>query len=521
MPRMVMRHSISVLAASVLLTGCSMFSCSGSEASHTPKDTIVIGWESDARSLDPRYAEDANAQYIENLIHCSLVGFDAEGKLVADLAQETPHWLSPTELEVKIKPGVFFSDKSLLTAEDVKATYEFFLDEKLSSFSARAEAFAKLAKVEVKDPTTLHFVLKEPDASFVTNLVVGVMPIHQAKGARIVNPNESLGCGPYRLEQAETGSLHLVTNSIYSLGPSPRTPKLVFKTIKDEKTRFTKLRKGEIDLVQNVLSRDVLQDVGRKYPYLSAQKLPALATTYIGFNFKDRLAGNIAVRQAIAHALDRTQMIQYVLAGLATPATSLLTPKDPYLKPGLTVPEFDIEKANRILDDAGLNKLEGKDYRFALAYKTTTDITRINIARAIGSQLKKIGIRLNVETVDWGRFKDYVDRGEIQLWGLSWIGFKDPDIFRYAFGSDSLPPEGANRGWFHNEALDRLLQEGRTTTDSEQRRLIYHQVENIVAEQLPYIFLWHEENFVVHHKDVKGFELYADGRLSALARTYK
>lgn len=521
MPRMVTRHSIFVTLASVILSGCNMLSCSGTESSRTPKDTIVVGWESEVRSFDPRYSVDANAQYVENLLHCSILGFSPDGALIPELAEELPHWVSPTKLEVRIKNDVLFSDKSALTTEDIKATYEFFLDEKMSPFSARADGFAKLDKIEIVDATTMHFVLKEPDASFVTNLVVGVMPAHQAKGAKIMDPNESIGCGPYRMQSAELGKLQLEANDAYTLGPKPRTPKLEFRVIKDEKTRFTKLRKGEIDLVQNALSRDVIQDVGRKFPQLIAQKRPALTTTYMGFNFKDRLAGNLAVRQAIAHALDRSQIIQYVLAGLATPATSFLTPKDPYLKQNLLVPEFDIEKANRILDDAGLTKPADKDYRFALSYKTTTDVTRINIARAIGSQLKKIGIRLNVETLDWGHFKDEVDKGEIQLWGLSWIGFKDPDIFRYAFGSDSFPPEGANRGWFSDKHLDKLLQEGRMTTLFEQRRVIYEQVEDLVAEQLPYIFLWHEENFVVHHKDIKNFELYADGRFSALTRAYK
>ena len=95
-----------------------------------------------------------------------------------------------------------------------------------------------------------------------------------------------------------------------------------------------------------------------------------------------------------------------------------------------------IKEGQSTLDQAGFPK-KGK-YRFTISYKTTTDSTRIQIARAIASQLKKIGIRVKVETMEWGRFKQDVAAGRVQMWGLTWIGYKDPDIYRYAFASESF-----------------------------------------------------------------------------------
>lgn len=514
-----MRHTFSALSFSVLMMGCSALSCSGSEHSRNPKDTIVVGWESEVRSFDPRFSVETNAQYIENLLHCSLIAFSPNGSPVADLADGLPRWLSPTELEVEIKRHGRFSNDTPVTAVDVKATYESFFRE--ASLSPRADAFSKLASIELDAPHTLRFVLKEPDASFISNLVVGIIPEKQAKGPRLADAGEVVGCGAFRVQKAEVTNLQLEANPLYSLGNTPKTPKLVFKVIKDQKTLFDKLKKGDVDLVQNGLSFELLQDIGRKHPYLVLAKKPALKTTYLGFNFKDPIAKNLAVRQAIAHAINRDEIIQYVLGGMATPAVSLLSPQDEYLKHGLANPEFDLDTANRLLDDAGFSVRKGEVYRFALNYQTTSDITRINIARAIGVQLKKIGIRLNVVTSNWRRFKDIVDRGEMQVWGLSWIGFKDPDIYRYAFATVNAPPHGANRGRFSNERLDALLEKGRTTTEPMQRKAIYAQVEDIVSKELPYIFLWHEDNFVVHHKDVKNFEIYADGRMSSLTEAHK
>jgi ABC-type transport system substrate-binding protein len=179
----------------------------------------------------------------------------------------------------------------------------------------------------------------------------------------------------------------------------------------------------------------------------------------------------------------------------------------------------DIEKAKKILDGAGFPQKD--KYRFKISYKTTTDSTRINIARAIASQLKKIGIKVIIEPMEWGRFKQDVENGRVQMWSLSWIGFKDPDIFRYAFASESFPPNGGNRGRYHNKALDKLVGKGILTQAFSERKKIYDQVQQIINDELPYIFLWHEKNFAVVQKSIQGFELYQDGRLFSLIKTSK
>jgi peptide/nickel transport system substrate-binding protein len=102
-----------------------------------------------------------------------------------------------------------------------------------------------------------------------------------------------------------------------------------------------------------------------------------------------------------------------------------------------------------------------------------------------------------VEPLEWGRFKADVEAGRVQMWSLSWVGFKDPDIYRYAFATENFPPAGGNRGWYSNPELDKLLSEARAVTDFAKRRELYNKVQEIVAKELPYVFLWHEEIFAV------------------------
>ena len=106
------------------------------------------------------------------------------------------------------------------------------------------------------------------------------------------------------------------------------------------------------------------------------------------------------------------------------------------------------------------------------------------------------------------------------MWSLTWVGFKDPDIYRHAFASASFPPNGGNRGWYSNPELDSLLEQGKATNEDKKRIKIYQEAQYIIDKALPYIFLWHEDNFAVINRHLKGFSLFADGRYSSLTQAY-
>jgi len=500
------------------VTGCNWL-IKSDIASYGDNRTLNVAWESQPRTIDPRFAVDANSQYLEDLIGCSLVVFDFNGQPQPSLAKDMPTWKKPNLLQITIREGIRFQDGTPVSSEDVKATYEFFL-KKTPPLSPRAGAFNKILAIRSISSHVLEFELAEPDASFITNLVVGILPRAKAARDEIETPEDYVGCGPYTLHSIDMTGLVLTRNQAYNLGPAPLTDNILIKVIKSEKTRFAKLRKGELDLVQNIINRDLVPLIERKYPQLTVQHAPGLKTTYLGFNMRDNILQNHAVRSAIGMAIDRKVLIKYLMGGMASPAAALLPAGNPFFNGMAPAATHSIPSANDLLDKAGF-KADASGVRFTLSYKTTTDVTRINIAKAIAAQLKKIGIHVNVEPMEWGRFKLDVEKGNVQLWSLTWIGFKDPDIYRYAFASESFPPNGGNRGWYSNPVLDGLLTKARQETAIESRIHLYHQAQDIVSRELPYIFLWHEENFVVHQKNVQGFTLYADGRFSALTRTRK
>lgn len=488
--------------------------CQKSSPNQSQSDpTIKVVLDSAPRTIDSRFALDANSQYLENLIHCSLISFDKEGNVSLKLAKSFD-WLSPLKLKITLQTNQTFYDGHQVEAKDVKASYDFFLLENPKEPSPRAGAFKDISSIEVLSRSELLIQLKNPSASFVSNLVVGILPAQMAQGGKIVDFKKLMACGDFQINQWGVNSIELTNRK--------NQQKLEFKIVKDESTRLAKILKGEVDIVQNSLNREQIEEAAKDNSDLMLLKKPGLNTTYIGFNMRDPILSNQKVRRAIDKAIDRKSIIDFVLKGFATPASTLLTPGDPF-RSIVQTSSLDIVASKKLLDEAGFPDPdgEGEKARFHLEYKTTTDTTRVVIAKAIAAQLKKIGIDVKVTSMEWGKFKSDVEKGQVQMWSLSWIGFKDPDIYRYIFATESFPPNGGNRGWYSNKELDDLLEKGRVSTDKTQRKAIYAQVENIVRNDLPYVFLWHEDILALVNKKVSGYELYADGRLEALHQSIK
>jgi peptide/nickel transport system substrate-binding protein len=491
----------------------------GSTVLFAKGSSVVVAWDAEPRTFDPRYAQDANSQYLENLLHCSLIEYGVQGEKKPSLATQWT-WLNPTTLEVLIRTDVLFSNQKPVTNKDVAATYGFFLESQAKVPSPRKNAFVKLKSVKPVGTDKVVFELQEPDAAFDINLIVGILPEDLARQDLITDPTKIVGCGPFILNSHSSSQLALHPAPQWKLDTPPKFNELLIKIVKDENTRHAKLVTGELDIVQNLINRDKLEEIEKKYGQLRVLKRSGLTTTYLGLNMRDPILKDQKVRKALALGIDRAKIIKHALKGMAQPAKTLLLPDDPFYNKELIETPFDPNVAMALLDEAGFRDPDGAGPkpRLSLSYKTTTDLTRVLVAKAIASDLKKIGVDVKVESLEWGRFKADVDQGKVQLWSLTWIGFKDPDIYRFAFATESFPPNGGNRGWYSRSDLDLLLSQAKAENNPKKRADAYFQAQKIISEDLPYIFLWHEDIFVVVNNRIKNFELYADGRLASLTK---
>jgi peptide/nickel transport system substrate-binding protein len=297
----------------------------------------------------------------------------------------------------------------------------------------------------------------------------------------------------------------------------PSVAGLIFKVVPDAMVRVLEFKKGSIGFMQNDLEPDML-------PWLKhntgADIEAHQGTTfqYIGINLTHPILKHKKVREALAYAIDRESIIRHLIKDLGTPASGLLSPLNWAYEATVNQWPYDPEKAKRLLDEAGFRDPDGDGPlpRFKLSFKSTNIDLRRRIAEALKEQLQRVGIELEIRTYEWGTFFSDIKKGNFHLYSLAWVGIVDPDIYYQIFHSASVPPDGDNRGHYSNAQLDRLLEKGRTATDTTERKLIYIEVQRTLAEELPYIPLWWWKNVIVKPPSLRGFVPYPDGDLISL-----
>jgi peptide/nickel transport system substrate-binding protein len=249
-------------------------------------------------------------------------------------------------------------------------------------------------------------------------------------------------------------------------------------------------------------------------PSLAVEHAPGTEVQYLGFNLRDPILKDVRVRQAIAYALDRKPLIEYLWRGEAEPARSVLPTQSWAYNGNVPSYEHDPAKARALLDAAGYPAING--VRFHVTMKTsTTESTRLMVA-VMQQQLREVGIALDIRSFEAATFFADVTHGAFQLYGLRWVGGnEDPDIF-YVFHSSRFPPVGANRGHYSNSRVDALIDQARREIDPKVRKPLYDEIQRILAEELPYIDLWYLDNVLVHNKRVHDLQLNPAGNYDFL-----
>lgn len=464
---------------------------------------LVVMLEAAPQTLDPVYATDATGVRISHqLLFDTLLTLGDDLQTAPGLAERWER-LSPTRYRFHLKAGVTFHDGTPLTAEDVVYTFQSLMAPETASPYGPALR-EKIAAVIALDAATVEVELSAPYASILSDLA---LPIR----SRNAGPDRPLlGTGPFRFAGRSPNEIVLERNDTYHRGP-PGVARVVFKVVSDESTRLLKLRKGDIDLAINAVPLDKLAwfqrpPLSRNYEVLEA---PGLSYQYLGFNLEDPVLADARVRRAIAHAIDVDALIHYRQRGHSFRAVGLLSPTNPFALAGAVPPAYDPELAARLLDEAGHPLRDGR--RFALTYKTSTDRSAVVQARAVQSDLRKVGIELAVRSYEWGTFYEDVQKGNFQMFSLRWVGVSDPDFFYELFHSSRMPPAGRNRVRYRNPEVDRLLERGRVTADPEARREIYNAVQRALLRDLPYVSLWHNNNIAVVSRKLSGFRLHPTG----------
>ncbi len=493
------------LVTLVIGSGC------GKRTRRTHDDTLVFVLPDLLRDLDPRFAITNYDTKVSRLIAPGLTSVDNPTAEPLPLLAETIERVSDTEWRVTLKPGLHCSDGTPLSARDVAWTYQTILAKDSKSLFQKPFQ-ERFSAVEALDERTTRFVLLKPLATFQSDIEFGILC------ERTLQKGELVGAGPYRLQSHSEQEAVLEPNPFYG-GPRPPL-KARFVVVRDGNARALMLAGGSADLTQNSVRIDLVNELIKR-DRLRMQTGPSSLLTFLMMQNEDPALKDRRVRQAIAHAIDREAIVRAKFHGYAVLATGLLPPGHWAYEPEVARYGYDPDKARALLDQAGLR---GQP-RLKLVYKTSSDPFRVTVARLIAEQLGRVGIEVEVRSFEFGTFFADVKKGNFQLASLQSAEIGEPDYFYTYYHSSRIPSEKDqnvhNRYRFRNARVDELTEAGRAENDRARRRQIYGEVQKILADELPVIPLWHEDNIAVMNKDVSGYQLWPNARLSGLVGAKK
>ncbi len=488
-------------SAVVFLFFFSISGCADQEQS----EKIRFGLTTDPVTLDPRFATDAVSDRINRLLYSRLVDFDHNFQVIPVLAS----WKKITPQHYRFtlsNRDRVFHDGSKLTSKDVKASYESVLDS--ATASPHRSSLNMIERIETSDTETIDFHLNKSDPQFPGRLTLGIVP------AVLLEKNQPfnklpMGSGAMKfLAWPQSGDLLLERIHDQQV--------IEFITVKDPTVRVLKLIRGELDLFQGDIPQEIFGWL-KKQPEVNVSRGKGNTFSYLGFNMQDPVVGQLKVRRAIAYALDKEAIIKFVFKNTAREASAIFSPEHWAGTPQLSGYKRDLNQAKILLLELGYDE----NNPLKIIYKTSNNPFRIRLATVIQHQLKQVGIELAIQSYDWGTFYGDIKSGHFQMYSLSWVGLKLPDIFRYVFHSDSVPPEGANRGRYSDQQVDSLIEMAEAEPDQSKQAGYYRKIQELLLDQLPYVPLWYEDNVLVERKNLEGYELAVDGNYDGLLKVFK
>ncbi len=490
---------IAVVAA-MISPGC------GRHKTNTTPGDVTFLIEAMPQNLDPRIGTDAQSQHLDGLLFSSLVALDDHMEIAPDLAER---WETPDALTYifHLRAGVRFHDGRPLRAADVKYTLDSITSGNI--ITAKRAALRLVASVEAPDDATVIVHLREPYASFLWSIARPAIGIVSADSGADVSMHP-IGSGPFRFVRVVNDENIVLEKNPDYFGAPAKIQRITFRIVPDTTTRALEIRKGSADMILNGLTPD-MNVAFQEDANIAVTDQPGTSLAYLVINCDDAILRRVEVRQALAYATDRENLIRHLLRGEARPADSLLPPGHWAYEGDVRHYGYDPAQAEKLLDAGGFPR--GADgVRFHLTLKTSTDDFARLLGAALQDQWRKVGVSLELRSLEFSTFYSDITRGSFSLAYLRWVGANnDPDIYDYVFNSQRIPPDGANRGHFRNAGVDKLLNEERVEMDPAKRLEILHELQKAVAEDAPYLTLWFLDNVCVHRRRIQNVNIAPDG----------
>ena len=474
---------------------------------------LLVGLRQEIGNLDPHLATSFSSFRVIAVMYEGLLRHDEDGALEPALASDWEISEDGKTYTFYIRKGVKFHDGSELTAEDVKASFNRIMDPDLGS--PQASRLQKIEKMEVTGEYEIEMTLSSKFAPFLNKVsgpgraIVPKSVFEEGKNLK----KQVLGTGPFTLSNWVPGEqIVLEKNGDYWMEGMPYLDKVTYKIIPEPATRRAALQSGDIHVIPSAESTSVKVLEGAKnVKVLSTQEL---AYSLIGFNLNREPLTDPKVRRAISYATDREEIIQGVYDGLATVGTPLPPALGEWYVPASELDSYeqDYDKAKELLDEAGYPN----GIKFSVTVSPTLQ-TALQIAQVLQQQLMQAGIVMELNTVEWGTFLDAWRNSNFDSFASLNGGSFDPDGYFYR----TFHAEGSTNVFNYSDPkMDELLEKGRVTTDKEERKEIYVEIQHRLVEQMPILFVAYADLHTIARENVQDFSQLSDRSMALLRRTW-
>ncbi len=475
---------------------------------------------------NPQYINPILCQYnqvdsdLASLVFSGLTDVNERGEIVNDLAESYHISEDGLTYTFHLRRDVRWQDGTAFTATDVVFTIEAIQDADYQGVPYLAELWQNV-QVKKIDDYTVQFILPEPFTPFLDYTAIGILPHHILKDvpARLLPRNRfsfaPVGTGPFQVEEVSARAAVLSANP-YFYGPKPYLTRLEFKFYPDYESLLSAYEQGEIEGISYVRPDDLPKIRATGKLTLFSARLSGYTLVLLNLNnpntpfFRDR-----EIRQALLYALDRQKIIDHILAGQGLIAHSPIMPDSWAYFPRVRYYLHDPAQARALLDEAGwvdadgdgVREKDGRPLEFSLL-TNNDDPTRVKIVEEITRQWAEVGVKVHPQQVGIsGLVRDFLRPRHFEAALIEWREFlSDPDPYPM-WHSTQAEGQGQNYSGFSHRQLDEVMEEGRRITDRARRIELYHRFQEVFAEQVPSLLIYHPVyNYAVDNM-VKGIQI--------------
>lgn len=504
-----MKKSLSAAIAAAVLA----FASPGS--AQTPPDALVVGQIAEPKSLDPHAVTAVNDFRILVNLYDGLTRYkDGTLEVEPSLAESWEVSQDGKTYTFRLRSGVAFHDGTPFDAEAVKFNFDRMLDEQHPYHDTGpfplAFFFSSVEEVKVVDEFTVEFRLSEPYAPFLSNLAYPtgliVSPAAVKNHGKDFGRNPS-GTGGYRFEQWEANSRVVISRNADYWDGAPALEAVVYRPITDANTRIAEMLSGGLDVMVEVPPDSLQQFRGDESFQVHEQAGPHV--WFLILNAKEGPFADRKVRQAANYAIDKQALVENILQGTAEVAAGPTPPAFAWAyNESLEPYPYDPERARQLLREAGY---DGQELTFYVTEGGSGMLDPVAMGTAIQADLEAVGMPTRIETYEWNTFLGKVNpglEGKADMAEMAWMT-NDPDTLPFlTLRSEAFPDKGGfNSGYYANEEVDTLLEEARAATSQERRAELYKEMQEIVREDAPWVFVANWKQNAVTRENVEGFKL--------------